>query len=391
MASPIVEVQDGVGSFVSTTGGVDVTPGNTISIRLQSTSGVSQWQLEVFGVDEITATAPSLTSVNPTTHVVATPFTTVTFPMPSGVGIGRALVFRSSINGGGTSALVTTFGLFTLTTLGVRVAAVNQTLEGDPTFGWAAIVNPALRGPGGGLPPFTNQQYAVLMEDPGGILQFQRLTEDMILPGFAITAFTYAGSLTHRRGDTLTTITANASYTSGPPTSASIANTYGGSTDAGDVDPGIWTINSPFSSGSLVGSIKRNGADLGADPTWTATRTAVKGGSVQATFVVRWTRDVYFGVGAAGLNTESQIEALAGSALTSSRQRTITVSPSNQKVYYAIPQAYGAATFTLNGFSASFNASFPLSLTNVNGVTSTYDVYESTNLLTGTNLNFVVS
>jgi hypothetical protein len=91
------------------------------------------------------------------------------------------------------------------------------------------------------------------------------------------------------------------------------------------------------------------------------------------------------------LNTESAIEALAGTALATGRSRTITVSPSTEKVYYAYPKAYGTATFTLNGFPAAFNAPSELSITNVNGVTSTYYVYESTNLLNGSNLSFVVT
>jgi hypothetical protein len=200
-----------------------------------------------------------------------------------------------------------------------------------------------------------------------------------------------AGTLLYRRGDAITGITCSATYTSGPPTSASIANTFGGSTNGGDVDPGIWTISSPFASGSLAGSVTRIGSDLGADPTMTATLTAIKGVSRQGVFTIQWTRDLYYGVGVAGLSTESAVESLANTLLTDTRVRTIVLSPSNQKVYYSYPKAYGTATFTLNGFPASFLTPSELSLTNVNGVTSIYYLYESTHLLTGSNLNFVVT
>lgn len=151
-SSPIVEVKDGAGAFVDTPGGVDVTPGNTISIRLKTPGPVTTWYLEIFGVDEVTAAGPTLVGVNPTTHQVATPSTVVTFTMPAGVGIGRALIFRSSVDGGG-AGFITTFGVYTLTTAGDRVGAVGEKFEGDPTFGWIVKLNPLIRNPGGGGGP----------------------------------------------------------------------------------------------------------------------------------------------------------------------------------------------------------------------------------------------
>lgn len=248
----------------------------------------------------------------------------------------------------------------------------------------------------GAVPQLTGVQYAVLMENPVGTAAWVLLTGDFVGPSFAIASYAKTapngGTLLYRRGDTITGITASASYTSGPPDSASIANTFGGSTDVGDIDPGVWTLADPYTSGSLAGSVKRSGSDLGANPTMTATLTAIKGASnQQSTFVITWTRDVYYGVGAAGLSTEGDIEGLAGTALATSRNRTIVVSPANQKVYYSYPKSYGTATFTLNGFPFDMLTPFELSITNVNGVTSTYYVYESTNLLTGSNLNIIVT
>lgn len=395
-ASAICEVQDGAGSFTVPVDGLNVTPGNTISIRLQSTTDVIQWTLQIFGVDEVTATPPTLTNVNGTTHVVTSPSSVVTFTMPSGAGVARALLFRSSVNGGG-SGFTKSFGVYTLTSGGKRVGAVGERFEGDAEFGWASMVNAIIRslGGGGSLPPLALQQYAVLMENPAGNLVFARLTQEMILPAFSIASFAKTapnGAQTlYRRGDTLAGVAASATYISGPPTSASISNSFGGSTDVGDVNPGSWTINSPFSTGNMAGTIKRNGSDLGADPTWTITLSATKTTMVQSNINVQWTRDVYYGVGSAGFSTEAEVEGLAGTNLQTGRARTVTVSPSNEKVYYAYPKSYGLATFTLNGFPAAFDGPSELSLTNTNSVTSTYYLYESTNLLTGSNLNFVVT
>jgi hypothetical protein len=225
---------------------------------------------------------------------------------------------------------------------------------------------------------------------------WQQVSADELIPSFQIASFTKtapnAGTLTYRRGDTLTGTTVAATYTSGPPTSASLSNTLGGSVGGGDVNPGAWTFIAPFASGSQPVNVKRDGTDFGADPTWTIGLTATKIPVRTASVVVTWTRDVYWGVSSnAGPLTEAQIEALSNTVLSGTKSRTITVSPANEYVYYSYPAQYGAATFTLNGFPAAFETVYTVSVTNVNGITSTYNVYRSTNLLTGTNLNFVVT
>lgn len=398
--SPTVQVKDEVGgTWTVPTAGFNVTPGHTIYIRLASSDGVSQWTLQAFGVDEVTGIAPALSGVDPETHVVSDPTSEVTFTMPSGAGIARAVIFRSMVNGGG-AGLVSNFGVYTLTTDGFRVAAVGERFEGDPDFGWAATINAFIREGGGGggsgdLPPVSGEQYAVLMEDPGGNPVFARLTQEMILPAFAIASFSKTapngGTTLYRRGDSISSITASSTYTSGPPNSASVANAFGGSTTGGDVTPGSWSNLGAYASWGLSGSAQRFGTDLGSDPTMTATLTASKGGLKTASWTVTWTSDLWYGVGAAESLTEGDVKTLAGTTLATSRNRTITVSPNDEKVYYAYPKAYGGATFTLNGFPAAFNAPVEIQLTNINGVTRTYYVYESVNLLTGTNLAFVVT
>jgi hypothetical protein len=212
---------------------------------------------------------------------------------------------------------------------------------------------------------------------------------------FDIASFTKtapnSGTLVYRRGDTLTGITAAATYVDGPPTIGSIANVISGSTNGGDIAPGSWTFSTPFATGSLAGSILRIGSDLGADPTLTATVTATKTGITKyASIAIVWTRDVYYGVAASGLTTEGDIESLANTILSGTRVRTLNLTPSTQKVYYAYPKAYGTATFILNSFPFDMLPVIEVSVTNINGVASTYYLYESTNLLTGS-ISIIVS
>jgi hypothetical protein len=162
-ASPHVLVQDGSGPFINpdNTGipsypsGVNVTPGNTISIKLASADSVGKWNLKVIGTDEETA-PPTLAGVDPTTGVVSTPSTVVTFTVPAGVA-GRAYIFQSMVNNGGP-AYTTTFGIYTLTSGLFRVGAVGERFENDPVFGWTRTLNQFIKRGGGGSPGFQGFQ-----------------------------------------------------------------------------------------------------------------------------------------------------------------------------------------------------------------------------------------
>jgi hypothetical protein len=144
--SPLCLVKDGAGPFVPTTGGVNLTPANTISVKLTDPSSVVNWYLEVIGTDEL-STAPVLTNVNVLTHLVLSPVTTVTFTFPAATG--SAVGFKSTVTGIG-GPLITTFGTYSLTAFSTRVGFVTETREGDVDFGWATKVNPLIRAGGGG-------------------------------------------------------------------------------------------------------------------------------------------------------------------------------------------------------------------------------------------------
>src|SRR3972149_4017560 len=244
-------------------------------------------------------------------------------------------------------------------------------------------------GSAGDLFEPTGVLYSVAVELPAGTVVRGRLTMDMILPAFSMTLAKTApnGSvLTYRRGDTLTGLAASVSYVGGPPTAAEVHHAFGGSTGGGDVDPGAWTFVDPWESASLAGSVRRDGADAGADPTMTVLVTAQGATEQSRSFQIRWTGDIWWGVGAAGLDEQAEIEALGNTLLATGAARTITVSPSTQKVYFVAPETYGALTFWLSGIQVDMLAAIELVMTNANGVARTCSVYETTYLLTGTNL-----
>lgn len=136
---------------LQTIDGVNVTTPSTVTVTLDDPAGVNIWGLECISTDDsnssdaITATI----SINSTTKVA-------TFPAPA---VASALIFRSRVNRGldinslPDPSLTTTFGVYTLFN-GLRVAAVNETIEGDSQFGWASKFNAVIRnGTGGGGQP----------------------------------------------------------------------------------------------------------------------------------------------------------------------------------------------------------------------------------------------
>ena len=153
MVSPLCEVKDGAGAYVSTDNGVNVTPGNTITIHLIDTSA-STWSISCIYTDDLSvaATVTAGLTVDPITR-------TATFTAPVA---GRAYIFRSVVNNGvgpdgrTRASYSTTFGVYTLMS-GMRVLAANETTEGNTTFGWTTVLNALIRnGLGGAVLDTTN-------------------------------------------------------------------------------------------------------------------------------------------------------------------------------------------------------------------------------------------
>lgn len=94
---------------------------------------------------------------------------------------------------------------------------------------------------------------------------------------------------------------------------------------------------------------------------------------------IAWRPRVYWGTGAAGLSTEADIEALASSALQSSRVATHSANATGStRIYWAAPASYGTPTFTVGGFSGGFTlVSNTISVTNAFGVAQLYQLWVS--------------
>lgn len=147
--NPSCEIKDGAAAYVTAVGGVNVTPTNTIIIRLASQVGVDSWQITCATTDETsdaTAVTAALT-IDPLTK-------TATFTAPAA---GKAYRFRSVVNNGidangvVQTSYSTTFCVYTAVS-GRRVLAADETTEGSTDFGWIVYHNDMIRnfGSGGG-------------------------------------------------------------------------------------------------------------------------------------------------------------------------------------------------------------------------------------------------
>ena len=220
----------------------------------------------------------------------------------------------------------------------------------------------------------------------GGIVSRQ-LTEDDILPGFNIASFNLAGTgytTLARRGDSISSVTASVTYISGPPSTASISNSYGGSVNGGDIHGGSWTISGPaFSSASMAGSVQLFGADAGADPTWISTLSALGPVSTKfAALATQFTSDIYYDMVASVPATSASVQALSNQILSPTYARNVTFNGVNLYMVTAYPAQLGNATYKI--VSSGFGIAIDRTLVNVtrNGVMRSYNVDASHYLLT---------
>lgn len=244
------------------------------------------------------------------------------------------------------------------------------------------------------VPKAPSQANNVPISDASGNVSWGQITQDMIGAGFAITSWAKtgpAGSLVIERGTTLSSIAAAASYSAGPPSVASITESFGGSTDAGDTTSGVWTFASPYATATRTGSLKRNGSDLGADPTINELLTAQGATTKTSSFAWRFTSKAYWGPSASALSSASDVAGLANSALMGSASGvpggTYSFGTlSSQYIYIAWPKERGALS-TIKDHATGFGIAME-TVAEVAGVTSnsiarTYYLYRSTNKLSG--------
>jgi hypothetical protein len=147
-ANPTCEVKAGAAAYAATTNGVNITPSDTIIIRLADQSDVDSWSIQCITTDD-TSSASSV-SASLTIDSVAK---TATFTAPAS---GKAYRFQSQVNGGidrngiARPSYTTTFCVYTLTSASRRVIAADETIEGDSTFGWIKWMNDLVRNPPAG-------------------------------------------------------------------------------------------------------------------------------------------------------------------------------------------------------------------------------------------------
>ncbi len=207
----------------------------------------------------------------------------------------------------------------------------------------------------------------VLVDDGNTEPTWRQLTMDDIAPAFNASL---SGGGTLEVGNSVVNPAFTASYTGGPATAATITDNDG--------NPPL-TLSSPFTAGTMPHTYSKTANNASVTFTLSASKGAIND-TAQASYA--WRPRVYYGVSSNGSgNSEAFIEALASSALASSRATSLSVNAgSGEYIYYAYPASYGAATFTVGGFEGGFDLiSATISVTNAHGVTQDYRLYRSTN------------
>lgn len=102
----------------------------------------------------------------------------------------------------------------------------------------------------------------------------------------------------------------------------------------------------------------------------------------QKQVTIDWQPRVFWGLGAAGLLTEAEIEALAGNALAPDRDRVFSANSAGPTdyVWYCFPQGYDpsdAVVFQVGAFAGGFVKVGVVSVTNPNGVVQNYACWRS--------------
>ena len=188
MANPTVQVKSGAGAYAATTNGINAAAASSVVINLVSGADVSSWQCSCIYTDDTTTVAGINASL-----AIDNVAKTATFTAPAA---GKALIFRSVVNGGlgpdgrTLASHSTTFGIFVLTAGGSRVIASNQTTESNSTHGWTADVNSVIRTPPGGGVVATAIDIA--KSDGTTVDTVQAIRGNVVAAGTLATGQTYA-------------------------------------------------------------------------------------------------------------------------------------------------------------------------------------------------------
>lgn len=137
---------------------------------------------------------------------------------------------------------------------------------------------------------------------------------------------------------------------------------------------------------SSATNVTLTGLALKSNTTYTLYVKDARGATAQRNITLAFRYRAYWGVAAASSTYNSSfILGLAGSALTSTRARTITLSANTDEyIYYAIPVSFGTPTFNVGGFDGGFTKVATIDHTNASGSTASYNIYRSDNANLGT-------
>lgn len=294
--------------------------------------------------------------------------------------------------------------LLAITWMSEAVTIVNLILAGEDYFASQGITPTPISGGGGGVTAVTatlpvlssgGDTPNISLEDgtvSGQVIvwnetthewEIRQLTEDDILPGFAIDSFVVTPSGLFEVGQDIVNPTFIASYNQ-VPSAAHVTNT------GGLVDP---TLTTPFTSGTFTGTLTSD-VPASVSATLTATGTSTQSDTdTFATFAYR----TFAGTGTVGATSASASgtsAVLNGGAGTLPSEglfpggivgQVFSLTPSADYIYVLTPHTATAHTWkdANTGFSFAMNAPTTFSFTNQYGVVISYDLYQSTNALGG--------
>jgi hypothetical protein len=231
-------------------------------------------------------------------------------------------------------------------------------------YGWLPVSGQG--GGGGGLPPTSGYQYAVLMENPANSPVFSRLTQDMVLPSYTISL---SGGTLVEVSQTVNAPAFTATYNRTPGT-AVLTDSQGNTPKNVIATPTAFTSNFNFTKNTF-----------GATVVFTLTSMDGYGVTKTANTTYTWAQKTYHGVAAAGQTGQTFIKSLTGVLGTSIGFSFTDNAGPTQKIYYASRAAYGTPTFTVGGFAGGFTlVSNSIAVTNNFGFTENYQLWESDNL-----------
>lgn len=129
---------------------------------------------------------------------------------------------------------------------------------------------------------------------------------------------------------------------------------------------------------NVLNQVVYTDSDVSADKEYKLIVTDDLGREVKASTKVSFVNRVYWGVSAETDITEVLVKSLENNVLSGSKERTITVAPDHQYIYYAFPVRLGTAVFKQGYFEGGFEDPATVRVSNGSGYSEDYYVYRST-------------